>query len=238
MNKLKGDKDKLLKESLGNIVSQLPGAEKVFHSYSIDYCCGGDRILLEAILEQGINKDELIEELNKALEKSVENLEVHKDWRKEDPIKLMDYILEVHHSYGMKELKSIDELLSKVLKAHYSTHGSELLAIKKVFSTLKSELEEHFIKEEEELFPLLYEYFSGNNEEEKKKIIMDTIKDTEDEHEGAGELLLEIQKLTKGYKAPEDACRSYELLYSKLEDITQDLHRHIYLENSVLFKRI
>jgi regulator of cell morphogenesis and NO signaling len=40
-----------------------------------------------------------------------------------------------------------------------------------------------------------------------------------------------------GYKAPADACVSFQTLYKALADFEADLHQHIHLENNILFPR-
>ena len=57
------------------------------------------------------------------------------------------------------------------------------------------------------------------------------------EHETAGEMLAELRVLTNGYELPADACTSYRILYQRLGELEGDLHRHIHLENNVLFPR-
>jgi regulator of cell morphogenesis and NO signaling len=57
------------------------------------------------------------------------------------------------------------------------------------------------------------------------------------EHETVGELLLQARRATSGYKLPEDACLSFRALYERLVELEEDLHRHIHLENNLLFPR-
>ncbi|HLM55010.1 MAG TPA: hypothetical protein VK422_02710 [Pyrinomonadaceae bacterium] len=37
------------------------------------------------------------------------------------------------------------------------------------------------------------------------------------------------------FRPPADACFSFRALYAALEEFEQDLHRHVHLENNVLF---
>ena len=46
---------------------------------------------------------------------------------------------------------------------------------------------------------------------------------------------LNVGELTHGYQPSADACNTYRALFDGLEDLEEDLHRHIHLENSVLF---
>ncbi len=57
------------------------------------------------------------------------------------------------------------------------------------------------------------------------------------EHDSAGQALREMSKQTKGYVPPLDACVSYQTLYDALNVLEKDLHRHIHLENNILFPR-
>ncbi|RZJ84255.1 MAG: iron-sulfur cluster repair di-iron protein, partial [Chryseobacterium sp.] len=59
----------------------------------------------------------------------------------------------------------------------------------------------------------------------------------EAEHEQAGEALQTIRDLTNNFTLPEDACNSYMILYKKLDEYENDLHRHVHLENNVLFPK-
>jgi regulator of cell morphogenesis and NO signaling len=55
------------------------------------------------------------------------------------------------------------------------------------------------------------------------------------EHDADGERLRKMRDLTNDYTLPEGACPSYTALFAGLEDLERDLHRHIHLENNVLF---
>jgi regulator of cell morphogenesis and NO signaling len=46
-----------------------------------------------------------------------------------------------------------------------------------------------------------------------------------------------IRELTKGYLAPADGCTTYRVCMAELERFERDLHRHVHLENNVLFPK-
>jgi regulator of cell morphogenesis and NO signaling len=48
-------------------------------------------------------------------------------------------------------------------------------------------------------------------------------------------MLREIRSLSSDFATPEGACPSYKGLYAGIEDLERDLHRHIHLENNILF---
>ena len=55
------------------------------------------------------------------------------------------------------------------------------------------------------------------------------------EHDRGGEILREMRRASNGYAVPKGACPSFRALYFGLEELERDLHRHIHLENNVLF---
>jgi len=55
------------------------------------------------------------------------------------------------------------------------------------------------------------------------------------EHEHAGEILAEIRSLSHDFTPPEHACTTYRVAYFKLQEFEADLHKHIHLENNILF---
>ena len=57
------------------------------------------------------------------------------------------------------------------------------------------------------------------------------------EHDSAGERVRQIRAASDGYKAPADACASYQAAYQGLEEFEKDLHLHVHLENNILFPR-
>ncbi|HEY8893075.1 MAG TPA: iron-sulfur cluster repair di-iron protein [Clostridium sp.] len=224
-------------QSLGEIVSIFPGASEIFNRYKIDYCCGGHDTLAGALEAMKINHNEIIEELNNEYGKFIKSNSEYRDWRKEKPSALIRHIVQTHHEFTKKQLKEIDSLLFKVLKVHFKLHSEELLNVHRYFGNLKTELEEHLIKEEENLFPLI-EKFEITNDNSVLSEIHQLTKDTEEEHEATGNILKELEKITRDFNAPEGACTSFKLAYTKLHDLEKDLFIHIYLENSVLFNML
>ncbi len=59
----------------------------------------------------------------------------------------------------------------------------------------------------------------------------------EKDHDAEGERFRTISALTDEYTPPEDACTTYRVTFSMLEEFEDDLHRHIHLENNILFPR-
>jgi len=187
--------------------------------------------------EKALANSEIIKELNNEYEKFIKTNSEYKDWRKEKPSALIKHIVQTHHEFTKKHLKEIDTLLFKVLKVHFKLHSEELLKVHRYFGTLKTDIEEHLIKGEENLFPLIQNYEITKDDSVLSKIHQ-VIKNTEEEHDAAGIIIKELEKVTRDFNAPEGTCTSFKLVYTKLQELEKDLFIHIYLENSVLFNML
>lgn len=167
--------------------------------------------------------------------KKTKRLKEEFDFRRMKSGDLIDYIVNTHHIFLKNTLPEVSELSAKILRVHGPNHN-ELFKVHRLFSNLKTELDQHLIKEEEILFPLIKEYDVNQSSELLEKINT-VMKETEDEHEGAGDILKALRKITEDYKVPDDGCTTFRLTYSKIQEIESDLFQHIHLENNILFKR-
>jgi regulator of cell morphogenesis and NO signaling len=59
----------------------------------------------------------------------------------------------------------------------------------------------------------------------------------EADHDEAGRLLAEMNRLTGGYELPEGACNTFRALFHGLSELEREMHLHVHLENYVLFPR-
>lgn len=223
-------------QKIGEIATLFPKATEIFMNYEIDFCCGGDRTLEIAMKEQNINEEELLSRLNDAYAEFDKLASENRDWRRASSSALIDFIVNKHHAFMREELPVTEKLLNKILRVHYVENGEVLSRLHRLFSSLKSEIEEHLIKEEEILFPLIKKY-EKDPTDEKKEAIVSIMSETENEHDNAGDILKEMRKITDGYRVPESGCRSFERTYEKLKAIESDLFHHIHLENNILFER-
>lgn len=225
-----------ISDKIGSIVTKFPQASNLFLEYRIDFCCGGDRPLEVAIKEQNLDENQILNLLNERYEEFKVKNEKFTDWAKEEPSKLIDYVVNNHHSFLNNELPIISELVLKILKVHGENH-EELFKIHKLFNTLRIELEEHLVKEEQLVFPMIKEYEKNRTESNREKLI-NLINELESEHTGAGDIIKELREVTNHYIVPEDVCRTFELTYKKLMDLEKDTFEHIHLENNILFQNI
>ena len=230
--------EKLIRKdySLGEVVTVYPAVVKKFNDMELDYCCGGSKSLELALKEKGIDVDKFVEDLNKEFKEFKFENSQYVDWREKSSEELISHIVETHHGETFRLLKEIDPLMVKVFRVHFSHDPELLMKVHSLFGKLKCELEEHLLKEENILFPLMIKYDKAKDEKEKKEIEED-IRIIVNEHEAAGDILKELAEVTDDYKVPEWGCISFKLLYDYLHDLEKDLFIHIHKENNILVPR-
>lgn len=221
--------DTLTQKPVGQIVAEDYRTAQVLRSYGLDFCCGGGKSLEVACASKGVEINEVVSDL-KALNMTDNTGDNYNEWELDF---LVDYIVNNHHSFVQKMLPEINFYAEKVARVHGGRH-SELLDILQRVRLLTEEMLGHLQKEEEELFPQIKELVRKNKSGSVKAAIVEAL---EDEHDKAGSLMEEIEELTNGFNPPEDACASYRVLFQNLQGFQQDLHKHVHLENNILFPK-
>ncbi len=216
--------------TIGEVVVELPQATEVFKEFGIDFCCGGHRNFIQVVEEQKIDQKILFDRLDEVYDQRKASYEqADKKFDQMSPEVLTTYIEDTHHEYMRRVLPEISELLNTLLRVHGKNHA-ELFEVYRVYGQLKTDLEQHLLKEETMLFPD-FDQTDKNREE-----ITELARIITEEHEGAGELLVKLRELTHDYQVPTDACKTYARTYQLLEEMEDDLHQHIHLENNILLK--
>jgi len=219
---------------IGDLVLELPAAVRVFEALGIDYCCGGQRSLAAACTEAGQDLQEVLAQLDGLQAKAPEPGD--RRWADAPLGELIDHIEATHHAFTRSELGRMAPLMEKVLRVH-GEHHPELADVAELFEALAGELVPHLEKEERILFPFVRALESGQAPSGCFGTVQSPIRVMMSEHDHAGEILRELRSLTGGYAPPADACGSFRSLYLGLASLEEDLHRHIHLENNLLFPR-
>ncbi len=224
-------------KSVRELAVETPNATRVFEKFGIDYCCGGKQSLDQACSNAGLQVDEVLKALEAAASSATESAAAPADSLAE----LASYIVRKHHTFTREEIARLKALLDKVCSAHGTKHP-ELLTIQDLFGELSQELTMHLMKEENVLFPYIVRMEEAIREQEGFRpppfgTVQNPICMMTQEHDAAGEALRKIREASGDFNAPADACVSYRTLYEALEGFEADLHRHIHLENNVLFPR-
>ncbi len=218
-------------QKLSTLVKDYPFATIFLNERHIDYCCGGSHMLYESIAEAGYDRQEFLSSLEAFLSDAQNTYKATVDpslyaLSVED---LIDHIEATHHIAERDLIASVDEKLNTILRAHYSNHKEELLTVHSLFSDLRKELLQHFVEEEEEVFPLL------RGKATPQSIMM--VESLEDDHEAAGNLIKGLQEATRSFTPPADGCPTYVATYSLMKTLVEDIFLHIFKENSILFPK-
>src|SRR5262245_30441917 len=219
-------------QTLGDIVARNYQAAAVFDRQGLDFCCGGRSSLAEACRERFVDVDTVLAELEQ-LDQAREGV------LPRSASDLIDEIVSRHHSYVRDHIPIITAHLAKVVAAHGARHP-ELAAITAHFEVLAHELVMHMLKEEQVLFPFIRALDRAVDGEAAVPpdvfgTVQNPIRMMEIEHRHAGEELGTIRGLSSDLTPPGDACATYRVVYQELRAFEQDLHRHVHLENNVLF---
>lgn len=218
--------------TIGEIVAQDFRAAEIFKEAGIDFCCGGKKGIDESCLEKGIDPHELSEKLE--MLESYPNTTTNNfiEW---EPGFLSDYIVNTHHKYVLKTLPDLVMYTEKIASVHGTRHP-ELEEVAALFSKINIELLQHLKKEEEVLFPMVKEALVTGSENAMSTIISEITRMSA-EHEFAGGAMDRINFLTSGYKVPPDGCNTYHVAFKLLDQFEADLHKHVHLENNILYPK-
>ncbi|MBB5174494.1 iron-sulfur cluster repair di-iron protein [Texcoconibacillus texcoconensis] len=220
-----------------DIVIQWPHADQVFKQYKIDFCCGGDRPLSEAIEEKNLDEAVILKQLEEVKkEEDARKNEGETDWMNASYTKIIDHVTRHHHGFLLKELPDLSFYVTKIFRVHGEDHAN-LATVHRVFHELKTDLEQHLMKEEQQIFPAMKAYESEGGHD-RWKAATDAINELEDEHETAGDLLKQLREATNDYAVPEGSCTTFQMTYKRLEELESDMFKHVHLENNILFPRI
>ncbi|OPZ82800.1 MAG: Iron-sulfur cluster repair protein YtfE [bacterium ADurb.Bin429] len=218
---------------VSDIAAAYPATLRMMESLGIDYCCGGKLPLETAAAEAHLPVETVIAVLETTIVQSRQSDE-ERNWSDAPIEELIDHIIATHHTYMHRELPRLEGIMALVGRVHGPAHGDVLEPLAEAFTSLKTELEAHLIKEEEVVFPAIARVVGGQRDESA----VSGARELEDEHEAAGALLHEMHRLTDDFAVPDGVCATYEALYHDLQALEQDIHRHIHLENNVLFPRL
>ncbi len=222
---------------VGELVAKDYRTAAVFKKHGIDFCCNGNRTLNDASVKK-VSVNELVTDLENVVKTTGESAIDFQSW----PLDLLaDYIEKTHHRFVEAKITEIKPYLSKIVKVHGQTHP-ELLKVQDLFLASAGELTAHMRKEELILFPFIRKMVQAKLQNESVLTplfgtVQNPIEAMMREHTNEGERFAEISELTNMYAPPADACGTYKVTFALLKEFEDDLHKHIHLENNILFTK-
>ena len=227
---------------IGLIASEMEAAIPYFEKFRIDYTCQGNLSLLEACDRVGMPVEEALEAL-RTIEKEEPVHGTTQHWTQRSMADIIGFILSHHHRFSREMIEKSNGLLER-LPPVYGFDHPQLVFLKNLFKEMGDELKTHMSKEEEVIFPYLVEREKAEadgrtipNPFLDHPLFRQPLRVLEWEHQMAEMEWGQVHLLTNEFTPPSGTGSNYRSLYGGLKALEQDLHRHMHLENNVLFKR-
>ncbi|HPS01985.1 MAG TPA: iron-sulfur cluster repair di-iron protein [Candidatus Sumerlaeota bacterium] len=239
MKESKTEQKKLLSEkTIGEIVADDYRTARVFEKYGIDFCCGGQESFAATCRRNRIDLDTLTREIDAAKSESVKQSDDYTSWELPS---LIDYIINFHHTFIKENTGPIAAYSHKIVVVHGVNHP-ELIEIAAIFDKISVDLMAHLREEEDRFFPTVKRVYTNRKtgsavESKDIETIGISLKKLRHEHTEIGDSIHAIRHLTKEYAIPDDACNTLVVTYRKFKEFEDDIHKHVHLENNILFPK-
>lgn len=225
-------------KTIGKFVAEDYRTAEVFEKYGIDFCCGGQVTLAATCQEKNLDPDQVLQEIEAVRKEPIQRSENYDAWTL--PF-LIDYIVNTHHVYLKENDEQIAAYARKIAEVH-GAHHPEVIEIARIFTKIVSDMAAHLVEEEEVFFPTIKRadaaVNSGKDPESKDRaLIKAELEKLHREHEEIGDAIHKIRHLARDYAIPADVCNTFVVTYRKLKEFEDDLHKHVHLENNILFSK-
>ena len=224
----------IAEQTLAAIVTNIHFTVPVLEKYHLDFCCKGKRTLAEACTEKGLSVTTISDELENSTQLQSNKM----PFTAMNAEQLISYILIHHHFYVKQSMPTILGHLEKVAFKH-GDRFPYMIEVLNIFKEISEEMTAHMYKEEMILFPRIKEIQALSEAKQTRNLsegyISAPIHVLEQEHDHAGDLLYTIRELTNTYTPPAEACTTFQVTLAELKEFEEDLHRHVHLENNLLF---
>jgi regulator of cell morphogenesis and NO signaling len=227
------------KKPIGQIVAEDYRTYPVFESHQIDYYNKGKQSLKEVADEHKIDLEALKNEIEKKKESPSEKEEDFNSWVLDA---LANYIVTTYHRYADQQIQVIKPALEKASQQHGDRHPG-LLEIKKLFDAAAGVIAVHQKKEELILFPFIRKMADAekNNKTFVRPPATRSVESPGDmlthEHYQQSDLFQQIAEISQDYTSPDGVNGAFKDSLSLLKEFELNLHRHLHLENNILFPK-
>lgn len=230
--------DRFKNATLKSIVKDDFRAAAVFEKFSLDFCCGGGVTIEQACSKKGLDPALVYAELQELDQNSAGQTPTFSAWPSDE---LITYIVSVHHKFVREAIPVLLMHTQKVATVHGERHP-EVVEIARHFNAVAQDMKAHMMKEEQVLFPYILELVKAKRNGTAVAGspfggVQNPIRMMEMEHQAAGDEMAAIRSLTANYTPPDDACTTYRVSFRELQLFEEDLHRHVHLENNILFPK-
>jgi regulator of cell morphogenesis and NO signaling len=222
--------------TIGEIVADDYRTAMIFEKHGIDFCCGGNVALAATCTNKGIDFAAITGELDAVKSEPIERSQNYASW--EIPF-LADYIINAHHGYIKENIEQIAVHTHKIAAVH-GAHHPEVIEIATIFDKIEGDLATHLREEEVVFFPAIKRADAARKagttiEAIDIATIRNSLNKLRHEHIDVGNAIHTIRHLAMEYAIPDDVCNTFVVTYRQLMEFEDDLHKHVHLENNILF---
>lgn len=213
----------------------------VFKKHGINYCCGGNATLKEACEIKKINLSQVCRELDAATQTiHLPTAICFDEW----PVDfLIDYILNVHHTYIKKTINPLLISLKNFAEGHKDKYPY-MMSVWEAFENLYDELMENIEDEESRIFPYLKQICSTYTRKETYGSLfvrtmnrsLKTVQETK--HRRVEAYIKQLRELTHHYTFTPSVCTNHQVIYCKIKELDSDLQQHNHLETHILLPKV
>lgn len=225
-------------KTVAEIVTENMGADHVFSKYDIDFCCGGQATFADAC--KANNLDYKI--LKKEIETIAQIISSDVNYHEMDIASLISHIQDEHHAYLDQNIPVIGQLAAKVAEVHGENHH-EVITVNNLITGFTTNFSKQLATIQKLIYPSIKALFISEENQSKpttsdRFLLNNLMQKTIEVHQQEGQLFKKIAELTNGHRPPENACNTYKLLYTKLQEFELALHKYIHFEINILFPRV
>lgn len=214
--------------TLADVIRRFPEAVDVFEAAEIDYSCQGARTVGDAASDAGYTVDELIGRLEATRRRNHST-----NWYEESLTELLqhlagDHIATVGQGIPAMQLK-IERAINELGELE------DLKRIRILFANLAGALNTHTTNEERDLFPFITDLDAAVSESmgpPRMRISQRVLRELV-EHETFRDRLRTLTELAE--RLPDEPA--VVSLRKELKQLSVGIHRHMHLENNVLYPR-
>lgn len=214
-------------QTITEIAGIFPEAIAIFEEAEIDFSCKGLQSLADAANENGYRVEDLIERLARAQRR---NGEIR--WYVEPLSALMSFLIDDHANTISVRLPAIRNAIESAVKV-YGDRLQDLARICVLFGQLVAEMTTHVLKEERELFPYIRDLELATEGSAPMMRIAQRVLRELVEHESFRDRLRTMHELAERLP-PDDASST---IRNEVRQFRREVHRHMHLENNVLYPR-